>query len=239
MDMSLSEAGWSVVCDFDGTISTIDVTDRLLELLARPQWLAIEDEWRSGKIGSWECLDRQIALVRAKPHEIDALADTISIDPHFFEFANFCASRSVPLAIASDGLDRIISRVLANNGLGSLPIYSNALWQTSASGYRLLSPHWVRDCRARAATCKCAVVDSLRSHAARVLFVGDGRSDFCVAAGGADMVAAKAKLLEHLNASGHRCVPFKTFHDVQKLLASLLHTTADVATEPELVHEHH
>ncbi len=47
---------WSILCDFDGTISLEDVIDALLEKYGQPGWQQLEDQWKSGKIGSRECM---------------------------------------------------------------------------------------------------------------------------------------------------------------------------------------
>ena len=39
-----------VVCDFDGTITTVDTTDQVLSRLAAPAWEELEAEWRTGRI---------------------------------------------------------------------------------------------------------------------------------------------------------------------------------------------
>ena len=215
---------WTVVCDFDGTISAVDVTDRILETYADAEWLDIEAEWKRGSIGSRECLSRQIQLVRADTAQIDQLADTIAIDPQFKSFADFCARAGVRLVVVSDGLDRVIARILQRNDLGHLPVYANSLLSIEADKHRLVSPHQDADCCSKAGTCKCAVIADLPSNSVEplVLFVGDGQSDFCAAARMADVVAAKSKLLSYLRSIGKACVPFATFADVQQILAKLL-----------------
>jgi len=74
---------WNILCDFDGTIATEDVTDSLLTRFADPAWQTIEAEWKAGRIGSRECMTRQVALIRATREDIDRLLDTIEIDPDF------------------------------------------------------------------------------------------------------------------------------------------------------------
>jgi 2-hydroxy-3-keto-5-methylthiopentenyl-1-phosphate phosphatase len=49
-----------VFVDFDGTISPLDTTDLLLDRFADPLWRKIEAEWVTGRIGSLECMARQI-----------------------------------------------------------------------------------------------------------------------------------------------------------------------------------
>lgn len=224
--MAPIQRDWTVICDFDGTISNVDVTDAILEAFADPSWLDIEKEWKSGQIGSQECLSRQIALIDAVPHALHALVDTVAIDTYFTEFADFCAAAGVRLVIVSDGFNEVIGRILARHGLGDLPVFANHLIR-DAQTYRVASPNQDADCCTKAGTCKCAVIGDIvveQDHA--VLFVGDGRSDFCAAGRMADVVAAKSSLLAHMRLTGKDCVPFNDFHEVRLLLSSLLASTA-------------
>ena len=41
-----------VFCDFDGTITQLDVTDQILSQLAHPSWREVEQQWMQGLIGS-------------------------------------------------------------------------------------------------------------------------------------------------------------------------------------------
>jgi 2,3-diketo-5-methylthio-1-phosphopentane phosphatase len=204
-----------VLVDFDGTIATIDTTDRLLTRFADREWLAIEDEWRAGRIGSRECMVRQIALVRATPAELDSFIDEIEIDPGFPDFVRFCEERGHQLTVVSDGLDRTVGTVLARAGL-SIPYKANHLEWAGADRWRLSFPFARTDCRALAGHCKCASLE-IRPRLPSII-VGDGRSDFCMAPQ-ADLVLAKGALAEHcrLNSIAHR--PFDTFTTATKLLA--------------------
>ena len=78
--MSIARVKCRVLLDFDGTISKVDTTDMLLERFAAPAWRDIEEEWKAGRIGSRECMVRQIDLVRATPAEMDAFIATVEID---------------------------------------------------------------------------------------------------------------------------------------------------------------
>ena len=67
----------------------------------------------------------------------------------------------------------------------------------------------------------------------RVL-VGDGRSDFCAAAH-ADVVFARASLLDHCRARGIRCVPFETFDVVGDFIErNILEPLDRIIAEPAL-----
>ena len=59
--------------DFDGTITRRDAVDAILEAYADPKWLTLEAEWRAGRMGSRDCLQAQMALVRATRKQLDSL----------------------------------------------------------------------------------------------------------------------------------------------------------------------
>jgi 2,3-diketo-5-methylthio-1-phosphopentane phosphatase len=201
-----SHASVRVFVDFDGTISVGDTTDLILERFADPSWLAIEADWVAGRIGSRECLARQIDLVRASRQMLDGFARDAAIDPHFPGFAALCAAHRIPLTVVSDGLDQIAGAMLARAGL-ALPIVANHLDWLGEDRWRLGFPHARADCRAAAGHCKCATLSAVPD-GLRVL-VGDGRSDFC-AASVADLVIAKGALALHC---GKNRIPFEPFTD--------------------------
>jgi len=41
---------WTIYCDFDGTISTEDITDTLLDTFGMPGWQELEQRWVAGEI---------------------------------------------------------------------------------------------------------------------------------------------------------------------------------------------
>jgi 2-hydroxy-3-keto-5-methylthiopentenyl-1-phosphate phosphatase len=195
-----------VFVDFDGTISVGDTTDLILERFADPSWLAVEADWVAGRIGSRECLARQIDLVRATPEALDAFAENSAIDPHFAGFAALCAANGLPVAVVSDGLDRVAAAMLGRAGV-KVPVIANHLDWLGADRWRLGFPHAREDCRATAGHCKCTTL-AAETGVLRVL-IGDGRSDFCAAAT-ADLVIAKGALALYC---GNNAIPFEPFVD--------------------------
>jgi 2,3-diketo-5-methylthio-1-phosphopentane phosphatase len=218
-----------VYCDFDGTITTVDTTLRVLDRLAAPAWEALEEDWRAGRIDAAACMRGQIALVAGDDAALDAVLDEVELDPGFRDFAGWCADLDVPLTVVSDGVDYFIRRILARNGLEGLPVVSNKL--TGRAGARRLShPHRREGCAARAGTCKCAAIlsDVGRPANPTIVYIGDGRSDFCASAR-ADILFAKGDLAGYVAGRGQAFHPFTTFHDITARLASILDARAVAA----------
>src|SRR5665213_2888007 len=105
-----------ILLDFDGTVAIEDTTDRLLERFADPAWRAIETDWQAQRIGSRECLARQVALVRATEPDIDQFINDVRVDPGFGALLAACAEAHFQVKIVSDGLDCVVRGVLARTG---------------------------------------------------------------------------------------------------------------------------
>ena len=225
---------WKILCDFDGTVSTLDATDELLDRCAEPEWKDFERQWRDGVIGSRECMTRQVALIDASERDLNRVLDSITIDPAFAQFVADTRAQGVELVIVSDGLDRAIHRILDNHGLGELRVVSNRLQQVGARRWKMQSPHADAACRAQSGTCKCACAGmQATADSPNILLIGDGQSDICVASR-ADFVFAKCPLLDHCRDVGIAHRPIAGFADAIALLPDLLAGRFDAIPFPIL-----
>lgn len=204
-----------VFVDFDGTVSLEDTTDVILERFADPAWRQVEASWLAGEIGSRECLARQVDLVRASPEDLETIVEDVPLDPHFPELVALCHSHRVPITVISDGLDRVITKMLARAGV-SVPVLANHLEWRGNNRWRLTFPYANGACRAQAGHCKCTALTK-EPRTLRIL-IGDGRSDFC-AAETADLVVAKGALAEHCQSTGLSYIVFGNFAGATTLLA--------------------
>lgn len=212
-----------VYVDFDGTIMRCDTTDFLFERFALPEWRAIEEEWAAGRIGSRECMARQVALLRATRGQLDEAVASLQIDPGFAGFLACCRKLGLGVTVVSDGLDLVIATTLARHGL-DVAYFANRLVSAGGDRWRLEFPHARPTCAAGSGHCKCARTEA---HADKLsVVVGDGRSDFCIA-GRADLVLAKAKLIEECQAAGIPHLPFRGFDEATELLEGWLHAGPD------------
>jgi 2-hydroxy-3-keto-5-methylthiopentenyl-1-phosphate phosphatase len=207
-----------LLVDFDGTIASVDTTDDLLERFAAPAWRDIEEDWKAGRIGSRECMVRQIDLVRASQSEMDEFVAGIGIDPEFPAFAELCVRLGHSITVVSDGLDRMVQVALRRHGL-KLPYYANHLEWRGDDRWQLTFPHARSDCQSLSGTCKCNLLSGTPHELSIV--VGDGRSDFCIA-GRADLVLAKGALLDHCIEAELPHVAFADFGEATEILAGWL-----------------
>jgi 2,3-diketo-5-methylthio-1-phosphopentane phosphatase len=214
-----------LLVDFDGTIAKEDTTDLLLEQFADPSWQEIEDEWKAGRIGSRECMVRQIDLVRATPDELDAFVAGIEIDPYFPEFVESARRQGHTMSVVSDGLDRTVGAVLRREGL-DLPFHANHMQFLGGDRWRLTFPHSRSDCQSLAGNCKCGFVDEHKGMPRIV--VGDGRSDFCVSQR-ADLVLAKGSLVRQCRASGLAHFAINDFAEAKRVFVGWVEKCVRVA----------
>jgi len=203
-----------VYVDFDGTIAPCDPTDRLFDRFADPYWRVIEAEWQAGGQTSRDCMQRQVALLRATPEALDAFLAGVRIDPEFPDFVRLCAARGCNVLVVSDGLDRVVSTVLARAGL-DLPFVANRLEWQGGDRWALKFPHARGDCRSRMGNCKCGHLSS--DHGRLQVLVGDGRSDFCLSER-SHLVLAKGRLAEHCRREASPHVAIRDFADATQFL---------------------
>ena len=200
------------IVDFDGTIAPTDTVDALLERFADPAWRRIEEQWVAGRINSRQCMQAQLALVRADRAELEDFLRSVPIDPSFSDFVTH-ASTFADVAVVSDGLDYTIRHALQRLAIPPLPVYANRL-EFETRGLGLSFPHADAGCAQQSGVCKCAVARALDDGWRRsIVLIGDGRSDRCLARS-ANHVFAKGSLREFCQDEGISHTPFDSFDDV-------------------------
>jgi 2-hydroxy-3-keto-5-methylthiopentenyl-1-phosphate phosphatase len=208
-----------VICSFDGVVSQTDLTETVLGELAAPGWRDLEAMRAAGEITAAECLRQQIALLEGSDEDLDAVLAAIDLDPAFGRFVTWCERQDISVSIVSDGVDRFIDRVLARHGLTHVETVANEL--TGSAGRRVLAQPWAREgCAAGAGVCKCdvAVIEALTDDL--LIYIGEGRSDFCASAR-ADVLFARGELAEYAAARKRGFFPFRSLDDVAAVLTRL------------------
>jgi 2,3-diketo-5-methylthio-1-phosphopentane phosphatase len=215
--LPLSEC--AIFFDFDNTITTFDVIDDIVERFSiNEKWHKIEKDWKSGKIGSKECLERQFNEVRIKKDAFIRYLSTIKIDEYFPKILSFLKRRKASVCIVSDSSSFIINNILKNNGIKGVRTYSNRL-KFNKDKLALEFPHFNKRCP-KCANCKKSHLRNNGIDDRIIIYIGDGLSDIC-AAGEADIVFAKASLLKHFQKQKRECIEFDTLAVVYNYLKEI------------------
>ena len=209
--MTQREVG-TILVDFDGTVTQIDVGNRVFDHLTQGGARAVVDLWKKGDIGSRECMIRECALARGTEQSMLELVREIPLDPGFLAFVSDVDRKGWKVRVVSDGLDLYIRSILEREGLGSLPVEANGI---RFVGDRLLPtfPFAGRGC-GRCGNCKGGAVEEA-AREGPVIFVGNGLSDRC-GARRAPRVFAKDDLARFCRDEGIPFEPFETFDDVRR-----------------------
>ncbi|MDT7542065.1 MAG: 2-hydroxy-3-keto-5-methylthiopentenyl-phosphate phosphatase [Acidobacteriota bacterium] len=225
--------------DFDGTISERDAIDAILEEFADERWVAVEEEWKSGRIGSRECLARQMEFVRAAPRELDALLASIKLDEGFGALLDACALLNVDVNIVSDGFDYCIRRILTvasdphvKKLMRGVRACSSHLAHAGGGRWQTEFPYYRSPCAHGCATCKPAVMNLLNPQDAVSVFVGDGLSDR-YAAREADLVFAKKSLALFCREQSIAHTVYASLNDVATRLEEIVREPIRMSHEME------
>ncbi len=207
-----------VFFDFDNTITPFDILDEIIKQFAvGNKWGEIQKKWEAGEMNTLDCLKTQMASVRITKKELFQYLSEIKIDPIFSELLIFLKKKKVPAVIVSDNFDLIIRRILLNNGLSkTIKVYSNKL---KLRGNRLITefPYTNLNCPQCA---HCKKTQLLKHGGKFIIYAGDGLSDICPSKH-ADLVFAKARLLNYLRRNKKPCIKFRTMGDIYSHLSLL------------------
>lgn len=181
--------------------------------------MAAEHAWESGRIDARECMRRQARLLRASEADLNRFVDTLAVDDGLIPILDLCEQEGVSCAIASDGYDFVIDRVLARIGR-RVPTFAGSLVPAADDAWHFAAVHARPDCRSGGVTCKCACAQPRGS-----ILIGDGRSDFCLARQ-ASFVFAKGRLAVHCSACGIPHHPIAQLADAVQPLRTMLRAAA-------------
>lgn len=202
--------------DFDNTITLFDVLDDLIKRFSiNKDWVALEKSWKEGKIGSGECLRGQLRGVRISREGLLKYLSGVKIDPYFLKLLKLFKQCGIKPVILSDDFSLIIKRVLKNNGITGLKVYSNRLHFNQD---KLITrfPYSNKSCN----TCGHCKKNNLINNYLKdkiIVYIGDGFSDVCPAKS-ADIVFAKGSLLRHFRKEKKPCLAIRELKDVYDYL---------------------
>lgn len=216
---------WAVVCDFDGTATMDDIADALsIEYAGHERWKLANDAFDAARISFEQLLREIFEPIAASPEQVrEFTLRKVRFRPGFERLVTAARERRHPFILASGGLDIYIRPALEKlppHVAGALEIRANHA-DYVPGGLALSFPyrHAPGAC-GTCGSCKGAIVKELQAKGYRVLAIGDGNADRCMA-GVADVLFARGRLLDWCGRTGARCEPFETLHAVADRLDAL------------------
>ncbi|MEO7363706.1 MAG: HAD-IB family phosphatase [Gemmatimonadaceae bacterium] len=215
---------WAVVCDFDGTAIMGDIADALaLRYLGPTQFELVNAQFKRGDITFRELLHKLFEPIAATPLEIRASAQALAdFRPGFVRLVELSRERNIPFTLASGGLDIYITpalELLSAAQRGWMTLRANHATHRDG-GLDLSFPYADQpgSC-GECGSCKRAVITELQNDGYRVLAIGDGHADRCMA-DAADVLFARARLREWCDEVQKPYIAFETLDVVVDFLES-------------------
>lgn len=206
-----------IITDFDGTISTVDLGSRFIMKFVTSSLEDIEQEFAKGKIGSRIAYEKIAQRLEGSREEIlDYVLTIEKLDPYFPEFISLCKNKNIDVKIVSDGFDFYIKAILKKYNLTEIEYYSNIAVFGEDDSFCVDFPER-NDLCGRCGTCKSWILNSNRLLYEKIIYIGDGYSDFCPSKF-ADIVFAKNLLFQRCQQKGIPCIPYKDFSDINAYL---------------------
>ena len=206
-----------ILTDFDGTISTVDLGSRFILKFVTSSLEDIEQEFAKGKIGSRIAYEKIAERIEGSRKEIlDYVLEIEKLDPYFPDFISLCKDKNIDVKIVSDGFDFYIKAIMAKHNLPAIEYYSNQAVFGADNSLSIEFPER-NDLCGRCGTCKSWILNSNRLLYEKIIYIGDGYSDFCPSQF-ADIVFAKNLLFQRCQQKGIPCIPFKDFSDINAYL---------------------
>jgi 2-hydroxy-3-keto-5-methylthiopentenyl-1-phosphate phosphatase len=205
----------AILVDYDGTISQVDVAERILYYFIGERYAADEAAYGSGEVGSRTLFESQVKLLPSVPDAVVALAEAQPHDPTFASFVERALQLHVPVEVVSDGFGFYIEPALARLGVPPIPVIAA---NTTFDGIEaaMTFPNGNPDCLV-CGTCKRRRVLGHQLMGRTVIFIGDGESDRYGAAY-SDTIFAKRALIDLCEREGWPFMRWEDFAGVERWL---------------------
>jgi 2-hydroxy-3-keto-5-methylthiopentenyl-1-phosphate phosphatase len=207
-----------VQCDFDGTVTEEDVSFAMLDAFAPADWRRLLKDYQEGRVTVGRFNAEAFGMVKAGRRKLLEVArKSVKLRSGFPELVACCRRRRFRLVIVSNGLDFYIKEILATIGLRDIEVFAA---RTRFHNERIAVKYIGPDGRTLDNAFKEAYVDLFLREGYRVIYVGNGDSDFRPARK-CHYVFATGNLLAHCQRTKADCIPFSDFHDVVRVLEQL------------------
>jgi len=208
-------SGRTIVVDFDGTVTKIDLLDTIASRFGDPLvYREVDDGLDEGRLSLREVITREFEPVRRPLEEVVRWElENVELRPGFHELVALAARRGWRLVIVSSGFHELIEPILEREGL-DVELHANRV-DPRREGW-VVDWRYDESCDSCGESCKRSIVRELAADG-EIVYVGDGYSDRC-AAEASDRVFATRGLARYLSERG---IPFEPFDDFRSVASSL------------------
>lgn len=210
----------AILVDFDGTITTADTNDKLIELHMNDTIENLWAKYRNAEINLLSLIELQFKEVRITEEEyINFILNEFHILEGFVEFYKNVKVNDIPFAVVSGGFDNGIIPFLNKHGINDVDIYANSLVFNHDDISVKFYDEGDLDCcdYGPCGNCKVRHYENFKEKKDTVIFIGDGSTDRPVSEV-ADIVFAKDSLLDYCKEKSIDCIPWDDFNDINKLI---------------------
>lgn len=217
------DSGLAVFIDFDDTLTTNNVAQAVLKRLVPEALAAHSHDYRAGKITFREYQERSFDAANVPTDELRSSAVELAIlRQGIKEFVAIAEAGSVPVTVLSAGLDIYIQPVLQKHNLTGLPVISGSASrpESETGPFRYDYPFGstsTNGCAGDWATCKCKALEQVPL-GTKTVFVGDGSTSDVCAAGKADYVFARDRLLRQAEEKSISVTSFEDFTPITEFV---------------------
>jgi 2-hydroxy-3-keto-5-methylthiopentenyl-1-phosphate phosphatase len=210
----------AIISDFDGTISKQDTNDLLFRTFGNSHNEYIERLFIEGRIGTREGMLRHFRELRLSEEEYtDFILNNVEIDDGFKAFYTEAKEHDIPLIIVSAGFVNGILPLLDRESIKHPQVYANRLI-FGEEKIEVDFAHDIDKCSSGfgpCGNCKLRYLEEFREAGKKVVFIGDGLTDRCIA-GKADLVFAKDALAQYCLDIGIPYIGYRDFYDINNRL---------------------
>jgi 2-hydroxy-3-keto-5-methylthiopentenyl-1-phosphate phosphatase len=203
------------VIDFDGTVTTKDITTELGFFFGGAKFVEIDQSYQAKKIPIKSWLQAEVTLLPVDLGQLKNIAlEWAEIRPGFKTFLQKARAENNPVIIASDGLGFYIEPILKRfDLLGEVDqLYRNDTFINDQGLLEISNPHAHPTCVV-CGNCKARIVVQQKAAGRPVIYIGDGSNDR-FGASWADLIFAREELALTCAKNNLSYSPWGDFYDI-------------------------
>jgi len=220
--ISIRDLGkFAVLIDFDGTITTQDTNDLLIEKYGNEKTRKLEKKYENGELSFLDFFRKIFFEINMTEKEYLDFIVSFEMTRGFIEFYNSLRANNIPVSIISGGIENGITPFLRSYGINEIEVYANRVMfiknQMTVEFYDRNNLNTNCSKSDPCGNCKVRHYRRFKEIFDTVVFIGDGSTDRCVAEI-ADVVFAKNSLLEYCKVNNIEHIPWTDFNDISNFI---------------------